>query len=387
MIHRLLLATVLLLPTALSMAAACADETPRADEPRWPSKVVVLHNGSAIQGRVEESRDRLIVSNGPWYVVRVPRNDVDFVAADFAAAFRIQRARLGASDLQGHLKLAQWCVRHDLDQLAADQLLHLVRLDPHHPAVETLEQQLRRRAEAKPFSESDARRTLAAQGERRSPGPWGEETEAENLPPMAADALAEFTRSVQPLLLNRCGQTTCHGSAGQSRFELQRLMASGEIRRSLTLRNLRSVIAQIDTAHLRASPVLEMATRPHGTAQQAPLGPHDQRQYERLHDWVSWVVNGEPVHHPATGDSLTAPSRLEALGIAAPLAEATSGRARTIEGSVPPVLRRNATEPARSAAAVDSEPSDASSDDLDPYDPAAFNARFSTDAPVADEGR
>jgi hypothetical protein len=36
---------------------------------------------------------------------------------------------------------------------------------------------------------------------------------------------------------------------------------------------------------------------------------------------------------------------------------------------------------------VDSEPSDASSDDLDPYDPAAFNARFSTDAPVADEGR
>ena len=191
----------------------------------------------------------MIVSNGPWYVVRVPLSDVDFVAPDFAAAYRTKRGRLNERDFPRHLQLAQWCLRHDLDRFAADQLLHLARLDPHHSAVDALEQQLRRRAAGSGTGRrrrptGDFRvgcdvRPRAATRHRRPTGPLPYE-----LPSVSPVALAEFTRSIQPLLLNRCGQTTCHGSAGQNAFQLQRLRASGVARKDLTLRNLRSAIAQ-----------------------------------------------------------------------------------------------------------------------------------------------
>jgi hypothetical protein len=380
MVNRFALIAGLITLSPLSLALARADEEAigvAAWEPR--AQVVVLRNGSVIQGRVEESRDRLIVSNGPWYVVRVPVADVDFVAPDWAAAYRTRRARLAEGDFQQHLQLAQWCLRHDLDRFAGDELLHLAHLDPHHSSVKGLEQQLRRRANDEPSRPGSAvEPMLPRRRDHRSPRRSSLEPTGDELPLVPAEALAEFTRSIQPLLLNRCGQTTCHGSAGRSRFYLQRLTASGDVRRALTLRNLREAIAQIDATQPDKSPLLAQAIRPHASFQRAPLGPHDSRQYERLLEWVTWVTNGEPVTTTVADDPLAAPAETA-------VSAANSG--------VPAAPRlKPAPAPPGTNAATGVEPAESSTDtaatatDIDPYDPAEFNARFSVDRSTTDEG-
>ncbi len=204
---------------AVSRAAVAESAQPLG---QGTPQVVVLHNDSAIQGRVERSADRLVVSNGPWYVVQIPLADVDFVAPNFAAAYRTKRDRLTDRDFQRHLDLAQWCLRQDLDRFAADQLLHLAKLDSHHPAVEALEQQLRRRAnQVEVDAHVDAQ--PASFGVDRNPPQIEAPESADERPIVSPEALAEYTRSIQPLLLNRCGQTTCHGSSSRSVFQLQRL--------------------------------------------------------------------------------------------------------------------------------------------------------------------
>lgn len=53
--------------------------------------------------------------------------------------------------------------------------------------------------------------------------------------------VADFTRRVQPLLLNRCG-TGCHGSPGVGSFHLVRRDFTGRITREITLANIEAVL-------------------------------------------------------------------------------------------------------------------------------------------------
>jgi hypothetical protein len=324
--------------------------------------LVVLLNGSIVQGRVERSVDRLVVSNGPWYVVRVPSADVDFVAPDLAAAYRIKRSRLGERDFSRHLQLAQWCLRHGAPAQAADELLHLRRLDPHHSAVQTLQQQLLRSvaADATPADSTDPPPTRAVNARpAQASVPASAPADAdEPMPEVAAAAVSQFTRSIQPLLLNRCGQAACHGIASRNGFSLERLRAGGAARKEVTWRNLRAALAQVDPAHVAESPLLDRALKPHGTSQRPPFGPHEMRQYQRLLDWVDKMTAAD-----AEGDSVPA----------------TSPMARR-----PPVVTAETeADAADVSAATGPEPLPTSLMAqplvVDPYDPAPFNARLTKD--------
>jgi hypothetical protein len=349
-----------LLATAGLSNAQSTDTTspgPAGDvEPTRPSEtaqVVVLHNESVIQGHVDKYRDRLIVSNGPWYVVRVPMADVDFVAPDLAAAFRIKQSRIGQRDFARHLRLAQWCLRHDLDRFAADQLQLLKQLDPLHPSITALQQQLSREAGDMPVLGEPAPIRPAAVAQSASPL-------TPDLPPVSRDSVAEFTRTIQPLLLNRCGQTTCHGSAAHNGFQLLRLKASGVARQDVTMRNLRAAMAQIDPANPQQSSLLDRAQRPHGKGGQFPFGPHESRQYQRLLDWVNQATgaettqSGEPDASLATAERRVAPQRT--------------------------VVRAADWYATETDASPTAEPVG-----VDPYDPAQFNARFDGDTAVQDD--
>ena len=328
-------------------ADTIAQNTPaqqnEASLPATKPSVVVLHNDSVIQGTIESTPDRLIVSNGPWYVIRVPRRDVDFIARDFEDAFQTKRGRLRPDDVEGQIKLAHWCLRHDLDQLAARQLVAVVRLAPHHAGVKFLESKLRRRVDQRtgllpPVRFASHRSDRSADQSSREqanhpqlgveidgvldgPLPSGSKTPAlSDLPPLPPEAMGEFTRSIQPLVFNRCGQATCHGAASKNDFRLVKGIGR-TIRRELTWRNLRSVMAQVDVREIQSSPILIKAVSVHGTAKQSPIGPREDAQLQRLIDWVSLVAgDGAPLslatrhareaddHSHSRGTSSVAPS-------------------------------------------------------------------------------
>jgi hypothetical protein len=167
--------------------------------------------------------------------------------------------------------------------------------------------------------------------------------------------VSEFTRSIQPLLLNRCGQTACHGSASRNGFSLERLRAGGAARKDVTWRNLRAAMAQVDPARVGESPLLEHALKPHGTSQRPPFGPHEMRQYQRLLDWVSMMTAADADHDTRPPAS---PAARRPPVVTAETERDTRGR---VAASTPePLPTSIAAQPLA----------------VDPYDPAPFNARL-----------
>ena len=258
-------------------------------------QVVVLRNGNLLQGQIERVRDRLVVTQSLEHIVHVPLAEVDFVAEDSDAAYRRQLERIGAADSQAHVRLAHWCLREGLVQQAADRLLYLSQHDPGHPGVRVLETRLRQLA-------ADSNETPAAAAGQK-PSPAGTQRDpvksAAAIERFPATSLATFTRIVQPLLRNSCGRTTCHGSATTSDFQVQR-GPHGIESQSVTWRNLKSTLLQVDVQDPEASPLLAMARTIHGASERPPMEPYEQKQYELLAAWVHSLGATAELSSPAT---------------------------------------------------------------------------------------
>jgi hypothetical protein len=276
-------------------------------------------------------------------------DDVDFVCSDMKAAYRRKLGRLEGGNVEQHIRLAHWCLKYDLRDQAVDRLLYLNQVSPHHTAVRALEKRLRRLA-SRPRSTS----TVKLQAPPASNDlPMG----SEDLP---AESLADFTRVVQPLLLNRCGQATCHGASSANSFRVTAGLR-GTPNRERTWNNLAAVVRQINQQDYASSPLLLKARSVHGHGRRAPIGPHELKQYQRLVDWTKQLA-GTPAPPPkavaqsAAKSIPAAPrvSRPEELDPDHPFAAIFAGRkkAEALQGS--------------STSKVD-----------DPFDPSSYNSQFS----------
>ena len=74
----------------------------------------------------------------------------------------------------------------------------------------------------------------------------------------------QFTNTVQPLLINRCGAGNCHGPSAESSFQLAYPNWSRTLPRRFTQRNLYAALQVRELATPGASPLLAMSTLPHG---------------------------------------------------------------------------------------------------------------------------
>jgi len=246
-----------------------------------PDQVVVLRHGGILLGQVRRERDRLVVTQSTDRVIRVSLDTVDFVVDSLDAAYRKKLERIDANDLKAHFRLAQWCLRHELHDQAADRLLYLSQQNPNHPWVRVLESRLRQQADQ---STTQPATPVIPASYPTKPEP----VTIEQFPP---EAMAQFSRGVQPLLLNRCGQTTCHGSATTSRLQLLR-GPHGVQSQALTWQNLKATLMQVNYDDPEASPLLQLSRSLHGSSQQLPFEPYEQKQFQLLYDWVKAVASG-----------------------------------------------------------------------------------------------
>jgi len=342
----------------ITTIAACfgTAATLAVELPRHHPKVVVLRNGSVLQGVVQRENQRVIVADGKDRITKVALNDVAFICKDLPEAYRRKLSRLMPDNLSQHLRLAQWCLRYEYPEGAADRLLYLHRIAPRNAAVRALEKRMRRQANetisAKPKSTRIDNRVSETK------------TLPVNLP---ADALPQFTRVIQPLLINRCGQATCHGNASQSEFRLVRGIR-GSSNRNLTWKNLASTLAQVDRSAFAQSPLLLKARSVHGHASRAPIETHQNRQFTHLYGWVESIVAADRPAHSRESDA------------------EQDGNGETFD-----VARSSMHQPATRTPHEDAlstlygTPSDEESDSKkdgksDPFDPTEFNTRHAKPA-------
>ena len=124
MIARISPAICLPLLFTLSTASIHADE------------LLLLRNGYVLQGDVSRLGDRYVVKIARGAETRIPVSAVELRCRDFDDAYR-QKARMvtASSTSAQRVALIQWCLRHQLNQYASQQVALLASSDPSHPQV------------------------------------------------------------------------------------------------------------------------------------------------------------------------------------------------------------------------------------------------------------
>jgi hypothetical protein len=333
--------------------------------------VLVLRSGQALKGRIERLGDNYVVHVAARAKVHLPMAEVDLVCHSLEEAYQKKREYIAPDSATGHLDLAEWCLKHGLQRRAAEQLSAAMSADPEEPRIPAVERRLREALAAPP-----ALRTGPA---KVTPVVHVDDLE-ETMRSVSAAAVERFTSAVQPVLLNRCSTSSCHGATSKSSFKLLRPAAGDPITRRYTQRNLHAVLKTIDKAAPEASPLLTVPRAAHGSAAAAVFGQRDERQFEQLVQWVKQAA--EPGEVGKAGDLATLDSRLRET--AEPPPPRTSYKPPVSSDSRAPIgkperpnsekpsVKNSASKPFNDGASLP----DAKFDPRDPFDPELFNRKY-----------
>ena len=264
----------------------------KAQEPQGTSgeQLLLLRNGQALEGRIIQSGDfyRVICTDGE---IRIKAADVELLCKDFEEGYQRKRAAVSTGSLRDHLDLAQWCQQHKLYDHAASELADAAAIAPENPMVGFLQRRLQIAREPvpdRPKAKTSGDNSLSNEELDRM---------IRGLPHKAVE---NFTQSVQPLLMNNCTLSGCHGPQSESGLRLQRTASDQPASRRSTQRNIHAVLRYVDRDNPLASRILTVPAAPHGTVKTAVFTEHQAMQYKRLVDWVLQLGPAAMPESPAT---------------------------------------------------------------------------------------
>lgn len=363
--------------------------------------LLLLSNGNLLAGRIQRTGESYQVDR-TGSVLTVPARQVLAVCRSAAEAYQVQRQRT-YDDAAGHVMLARWCLRNELWEQAASELLMARSQDPRAPGLQLAERQLTAILQR---HDSQAARTAAATAAEpqqsppvvADPNPRASQRTLEHPPPIAPSvaAQAQFVRSVQPMLIHNCGTAGCHEQGGTLPMALDRMAIVGGGNAAAVQRNMQAVAALLDAEQPDTCRLVEWARRHHGPAS-TPATALTPRQAELLVEWARQAVGYEPPPEPEpvpTTEALTdaaAPDRL--LPDAAPpldtedmlLSDAevaaykklmTGGAASPAAAAVQPAVHTAAPPQPGQLDVGDILPCAPASQSRDPFDPAEFHRRI-----------
>ncbi|HUG93517.1 MAG TPA: hypothetical protein VML55_21940 [Planctomycetaceae bacterium] len=285
----------------LSVLFAGTDGLPLSSDP--PPLVnqqglVVLKTGRTIGGRISQAAGGFVVDQ-PHGTIVVPSELVEFTARDERDAVRLYHDRTPNPTAGFHVELAQWCLGHQMVAEAREELRSALRLEPHRADARNM---LRRIDEAlAPPAPEPARTSARGLIERAG----FELPEATSLAGLSPDAARMFTERVQPILMNKCGNASCHGPSAENEFRLTRVRLTGGAHRVHAERNLAVTLNYVDRGQPDRSRLLVVPQGNHGRAGRTIFsGPFGGEQLETLREWVRQIASAQP---EAPRDAVTAP--------------------------------------------------------------------------------
>jgi hypothetical protein len=255
---------------------------------------LILRNGQVLGGQITCVGDFYIVTFGQQGEARLPASKVEMCCATLEDAYFRKLDAIRDGDVNAHLDLAEWCLRHHVIARAADQLLRAFALDPANPRFGPLERRLflATREPVPPV----ATRPPQIQTSR----PTGPSNRRE-LPPGTVEF---FTEKVQPLLLNRCATNACHGVRTERAFQLTRPLRGQSVPHRITQRNLDAALSMVDYEKPMESRLLTAPQSPHGGLAEPIFGARSTEEHAALTEWVRRLTR--------RSDEPTAPSTVEA---------------------------------------------------------------------------
>jgi hypothetical protein len=328
--------------------------------------LVLLHNGEVIEGKITKFQDLYLVDLDHGRI-RLKQSDVELVCSSLADGYQQKRAKIQVGNIHDHLELAQWCLRHNLLGPASVELADATTADPKNPMIGALQHRLKMAMEPPPPA---AVKNTAAQG------PSNDELDR-MLRAVPRAAVETFTQNVQPVLLNRCASSGCHGSQSTSPLKLYRAAGAASSRRA-TQRNLYSVLQFIDYANPSASRLLTASSQAHGTAKHPVFSEREGVQFQHLVDWANQLA-GRPLSNPPASIARGGPAKVvePLFDDAAP--DALPRESRNARPMTAAERRHTAHRPGTAAKQPEEATPAAFDQPADPTDPDVFNRRYASE--------
>jgi hypothetical protein len=342
---------------------------------------VLLRNGQVLQGTIHREGDRYRVNLADDGVVVLPRQDIWRIERSLRDLYTFRRQETQRRGGRAHFELSQWCLDHGFFTEAEKHLAIAQRTTADLQAEQV--QDLQRRIEV---AVSDQRsRTVVPSVPIQpvaativEPAASSSRTEVTN-PRMAPVALQRFTTRIQPLLVNRCGNATCHGRATQTAFQLARPQRRGPHTARITQRNAVATERLVNFAAPGDSDLLLWSARPHGALTAAPLS---QDQIQSVRQWLEMATGSRFATARATQNRAT--TQRAGGGLINPLAgnadlprsETDASDESTVGDHPHPALHSSHLPRGDQSGSDGQAGSDGSRDErptTDPFDPDVFN--------------
>ena len=245
--------------------------------------MLLLRNGQTIEGQITRDDDHYQVAF-PDGEIRLRAVDVEYYCRTFGRGLPAETGgHLAMGNARDHLELAQWCQRHGLYRFAADELAAAAAMEPKHPMLGVLRRRQEMALEPPPQPVATA---------AQAPMPSAEDLDhmTRGMPPGAVET---FSQVVQPLLMNHCMASGCHGPQSETSLRLMRTPVSQPAGRRLTQRNLHAILQFVDYNDAQASRLLSAISGPHATLKAAIFADRQAGHYKQIADWVNQVT-GHP---------------------------------------------------------------------------------------------
>ena len=399
------------------------DQEPKPFEPDEAvvrERVIVMKSGRVMSGFASRNAGGWLVEqqNGR---VQVPEDQVRVVGSSLIDAYRQQRDSVIDATPASHVSLAQWCISYRLHDEARDELRKCLKLDPEHSTA----RKLLRRLDDMLDVAKDKPTATERPPHRTADGFLTQDVES--LGGLSNESATNFTQRIQPLLMNKCGNASCHGTTTPPEkpdgFHLLPVRSGANANRRYTERNLIEVMRYVDLEQPSQSQLVTLPQGAHAGIAGVFNGATGNAQLKMLRTWIKTVADekrteeaewsGRPLlvnksqaapPRPLAAESSDVESTVETLlrtaGTGLPSSEAVppaaNSRSRALTSTAPPSLigapveltaeqrhgqpiETTKTSQKSDSARIDPAKLDRAKPEArpdDPFDPNVFNQKF-----------
>jgi len=263
----------------------------------------LLNNGNVVFGRASQVGPNVVI-DGNGGRMSIGYQQVACWAGSLQELYRYRVDHRSGDPDTAIMRDVKWCLRYGLIDEARFELSRLIQRNPAHREANILLEQTQKTTHQRFSPTHPTIQQVRFDQATPSKEPHVDVDAAKQDEPAVSteplvvqgQALSDFTKLIQPTLINHCGR--CHSAHVDSSFRLT--YPSGRMRpsASMTQRNLAAISGYVQSTKDGEPSLLWYATNPHGAMSSPVFNQKDLPAERNLREWLQVVVGRKPTGSP-----------------------------------------------------------------------------------------
>jgi len=321
--------------------------------------LLITNTGKVIRGKISVLKNGYAVEMPSGATVSYPFSTIICEAKSLREAYRKQREAMTRPTAGQHVRLAQWAFKQNLFAEAEREIHSALNLQPNNQQAKRLLKHFdkRKMKDSEYVDEHQKKMRDKLLIDRAF-------SKGEPLGGLSPELAQEFASIIEPLLINRCSNASCHGVSVAHEFHLQRKWNMRGNTRHITGKNLEAVLKQINSTRPDKSPLITKLNGKHGFRKKNVFnGTLAEKQKRILQNWTMRTGLHLQEQHKQEGTSFTQLVGHEEMN--QPLNERIQQA-----GQTSPEIKKNSKTSSKTLEKTRKEQA------YDPFDPDVFNRKM-----------